>query len=583
MKNVYYFIMVIMIASNTIIAKTTTTTTMEKVWGTYFGGTFYDEVSNLKQTSEGNLILVGTTESLDIPTTEDAYQRNLKGTSNIILFSFDKNGKFLWSTYFGDSLTFGSEVLIDKDDNIYVIGSTADKELPANNVYQSTYGGGPSDVIIIKFNKYGNFIKSTYFGGEGNDQIASANFDSEGNIIIGGNTTSKKNISSNGAFQSNNGGFNDAFIAKINKELDSLLWSTYYGGEKDDYLYDFAMAENGDLILTLSTNSAKIKISENAFQKFLELDANNIYSRVVAISRISKNGEFVYSTYFGETYLDFKSIASLGNDEFICVGTNDYFDYVTDDAYNKENTGGDPYIIRFNLKDNFEPVYASYLNFPDLINAYKVLAVESGNYIIAGHLNGTSDSSDYYNFTTNNAIQRTGSGGYTDCFIAKFDNNNQAQYITLIGGDDLDIPTSLLYDNKDSSFYLTGITISDSNIASPGSYRDKRYSVEKVLGVSEDIFILKFKESIITSVSDKKNYTNLLFPNPASSTTTIKLTEELNGKITAVDLLGNETLVWSGFAPAGDLELDLSHLSTGIYTILISNGYKTEAMKMIKE
>jgi len=81
----------------------------------------------------------------------------------------------------------------------------------------------------------------------------------------------------------------------------------------------------------------------------------------------------------------------------------------------------------------------------------------------------------------------------------------------------------------------------------------------------------------------KDSYICFLFPNPASSTTTIKLTEELNGKISAVDLLGNETLVWSGFAPAGDLELDVSVLPAGIYTILINNGYKTEALKMIKE
>jgi hypothetical protein len=57
----------------------------------------------------------------------------------------------------------------------------------------------------------------------------------------------------------------------------------------------------------------------------------------------------------------------------------------------------------------------------------------------------------------------------------------------------------------------------------------------------------------------------------------------LNGKITAVDLLGSETQLWSGFAPAGDLELDVSQLPIGIYTILINNGYKTEALKMIRE
>ena len=583
MKKIYYLILVAIISCNTIIAKTTTNTTLEKVWGTYFGGTNYDEITDIKQTSEGNLIFIGNTESADVPTSESAYQKNLKGKSNIILFSFDKDGKFLWGTYFGDSLTFCSKLLIDKEDNICVIGITSDKSLPTNNGYQSKYGGGVSDVIIIKFDKYGNFIKCTYFGGEGTDEITSANFDSEGNIIIGGNTTSTQNISTNGSFQTNKSGFKDVFITKINKELDKVIWSTYYGGEKDDYLYDFTVAENGDLVLTISTSSAKIKVSNNAYQKLIDIDINNIYSRIVVLARFSTDGNFVYSTYFGKTYMDFKSIASLGNDEFICVGTNDYYDFVTDDAYNKTKTGGDPYIIKFKLKDNFVPIYASYLNFPDLIYSSKVVVDKLGNYIILGYLNGKSDSTEYLNFTTINALQRIGLGGYTDCFIAKFDSNNKPQYITLVGGNDLDIPNRLLYDNTDSSFYLTGITTSDRNIATSGSFRDKRYQLDTNMNKGQDIFIIKFKESIITSVLDMKIQGINPFPNPAYSIARVNLQQEGQVAIMAVDLLGRTFPLWSGNASTGDMELDVSTLPTGSYTLLIDYGTKREAVRLMKE
>ncbi len=576
MKKIYYYILVIIIASNTIMANATTTTTIEKVWSTYLGGTNDDFISDIKQTTEGNLILAGSSESADFPTSKGAYQENLKGKSNIILVSFDKVGNYLWGTYFGDSLTFCSKLLIDNEDNTYLIGTTADKTLPTVKGYQNNYGGGSLDAIIIKFDKKGNFINCTYFGGEGNEEITTANFDTEGNLIIGGNTTSKTNISSSESFQPIIGGYRDTFIFKINKELDKLIWSTYYGGEKDDYIYDFAIADNGDIVLSLSSSSYKIKISDNAYQKLLELDINNPYSRVVVLARFSSEGNLIYSTYFGKKYLDFNSITSLGNDEFICVGSNENYYLVTNDAYNKINTGGDPYIIRFKLKESFEPIYASYLNFKDLIYSDKVVVDKERNYIIIGRLNGKSDSLSYLKFTSSNATQKIGMGGYTDCFIAKFDNKNQVQYITLVGGNDLDLPNSLLYDNQDSTFYFAGLTTSDSNLINQGYYQNKRKG-------KEEAFLIKFKESIITSVLFNNRQLTCIYPNPARSTTRISLHQEGEISISAVDVLGRSFQLWSGFAAAGEMELDVTSVPTGTYTLLINYGTKVEAVRMIKE
>jgi len=48
-------------------------------------------------------------------------------------------------------------------------------------------------------------------------------------------------------------------------------------------------------------------------------------------------------------------------------------------------------------------------------------------------------------------------------------------------------------------------------------------------------------------------------------------------------VLGRSFPLWSGYASAGDKELDVSILPTGSYTILIDYGTKREAVQMIKQ
>ncbi len=85
--------------------------------------------------------------------------------------------------------------------------------------------------------------------------------------------------------------------------------------------------------------------------------------------------------------------------------------------------------------------------------------------------------------------------------------------------------------------------------------------------------------SVFSTYSSKKN---IPFPNPALSTTHILLHQEGEISITAIDVLGRSFPLWSAFAPAGDMELDVCSLPTGTYTLLINNGSKMEAVRLIK-
>ncbi len=88
-------------------------------------------------------------------------------------------------------------------------------------------------------------------------------------------------------------------------------------------------------------------------------------------------------------------------------------------------------------------------------------------------------------------------------------------------------------------------------------------------------------DNLITSISDN-GINNNIFPNPARSTTHISLLQEGDITFTAVDVLGRSFPLWSGYASAGDMELDVSSLPAGTFTLLINYGIKVEAVRLIK-
>lgn len=102
--------------------------------------------------------------------------------------------------------------------------------------------------------------------------------------------------------------------------------------------------------------------------------------------------------------------------------------------------------------------------------------------------------------------------------------------------------------------------------------------------MSENYFTIynRSNANINNSLSNR-NSSIILFPNPARFTTRLNLHQEGDISISVVDVLGRSFPLWSGFATVGDMELDVTSLPTGTYTLLINYGTKVEAVRMIKE
>jgi hypothetical protein len=193
-------------------------------YSTYLGGSGNDQGAGgvgLAVDEDGNAYLVGLTNSLDFPTTPDAFQPAFAGGSNdAFVTKLNRRGTaLLYSTYLGGSGTdFGlGDVAVDEDGSAYVTGATDSLDFPTTpDAYQPAFAGGLRDVFVTKLNRRGTaLLYSTYLGGSGSDSGRDIAVDEDGNAYVTGNTDSLNFPTTPGAFQTVIAASNDAFVAKI--------------------------------------------------------------------------------------------------------------------------------------------------------------------------------------------------------------------------------------------------------------------------------------------------------------------------------------------------------------------------------
>ncbi len=112
---------------------------------------------------------------------------------------------------------------------------------------------------------------STYLGGSDFDVGNGIAVDSSGNAYITGFTFSTNFPTTANAFKTNNGGggLSDAFVTKLAANGQSLVYSTYLGGNRSDRGFGIAVDSTGSAYVTGDTGSTDFPTTANAFQTSL--------------------------------------------------------------------------------------------------------------------------------------------------------------------------------------------------------------------------------------------------------------------------------------------------------------------------
>lgn len=152
------------------------------------------------------------------------------------LAKFDSNGNRIWGTYFGgDKDDSFEDSAIDKDGNIILVGySQSDTNVATSGSYKPDYSVGnlssTGDGIIVKFNPNGQRIWSTYFGKANSDWIYTCKIFGDNLYMTG--ETENDNISTPDTFEPvMKASYRSTYFAKFNLALQKLTWLSYSQGK----------------------------------------------------------------------------------------------------------------------------------------------------------------------------------------------------------------------------------------------------------------------------------------------------------------------------------------------------------------
>lgn len=189
------------------------------IYSTYLGGGGDDAAWQVSSTPSGAVYVAGRTGSSNFPATSNALQAGNKGGANdAFLAKLDATGSsVVYATYLGgsgDDWVYG--MAIDAMENVYLVGRTDSTNFPVSrDAIQSTIGGA-RDMFVVKLGPGGTTLQySTYLGGTGIDDAFSTAVDSQGRVVLTGQTASPNFPTSSGALQSRLSGTMDAILVRL--------------------------------------------------------------------------------------------------------------------------------------------------------------------------------------------------------------------------------------------------------------------------------------------------------------------------------------------------------------------------------
>lgn len=269
---------------------------------------------------QGNLIISGITSLTNFPTTSNAFQSQLSGSTDIFVAKFNNQGQIVFSTLIGGSQAdfislnqggvsnYVAHVVLNKTDNsgnIYLVSSTYSSNFPTtlNAAYPSpqgiNVGGNLMDIVLIKFSPSGNLLYSSYLGGLSQDYVSQLEI-KNGSVYLAG-AASKNFPSTFGVVEPVFGFMNTpssrAFVTRLNLECQ-IQFSTFWGGPNDinSRIQELNVSDNGNITFSGKAGNGMI-VTPGAPQPMSI--SSDYWNSNRFIARLNNNGQLIFSSFWG--------------------------------------------------------------------------------------------------------------------------------------------------------------------------------------------------------------------------------------------------------------------------------------------
>jgi uncharacterized protein (TIGR03437 family) len=315
------------------------------------GNMYATTIAGIAVDAGGNAYVTGATNSLDFPTTANAFQRTSPespgpGKGDAFVMKLNPAGSIVYSTYLaGKSNDGGFGIAVDNAGNALVTGWTESHDFPTANALQADNRDplgctNCAQAFVTKLDPTGSgLVYSTYLGGgKGYDFGRGVAVDGAGNAAVTGQTGSADFPTLNAAQSAFGSGAcsavppscSDAFAAKLSPS-GHLIYSTYLGGSNGDVGFAIAADAVGNVYVAGFTESPDFPTAK-AFQSAMAACVPNggWVCGDAFVTKLSASGQIIYSTYLGGSSNDGATGIAVDRDGAAFVsGLTASFDFPT--------------------------------------------------------------------------------------------------------------------------------------------------------------------------------------------------------------------------------------------------------------
>jgi hypothetical protein len=332
------------------------------IWAKTYGGSNYDNLSQMKPTTYGGFVIIGSTES------NDGNVLGNHGTSDYWVLGIDSLGIIQWQKCFGGSL---GEVAADIDltGNSGFICQGYSNSIDG----QVTGNHGNFDYWVVKFDNQGNIIWSNSYGGSMADFGLSITSTHDGGAILGGWVS----LADGDVQCSFHGGNSDAWLVKLDSN-GAIQWQQCYGGSKNDDIYRIIELYNGDYLCTGNTTSDDGEVSGNH-------GINDFW-----ILKIDHNGNIMNQKCFGGSGVDVPNCIKALSDGNFLLGGYTYSNDGDVSGNHSDNGFSDMWLIK--ITPDLDLIWQQCIGGDRDEQCADLLDLGSGNYILTGYTSTTDNS-----------------------------------------------------------------------------------------------------------------------------------------------------------------------------------------------
>lgn len=252
------------------------------IYSTYIGGSGGETPNSMVVNSQGQLVVFGPSSSTNFPTTAGAYDQtfnggvtvnypsngaSFNGGTDIVVAVLSADGsQLVGCTFLGGSgndglnITtqlqynygdqFRGEVVVDDQDNIFLVSSTASIDFPATAGAIDNLIGGTQDAVVARFNPDLTALTwATYLGGSDSDAGYSIKLNPVNNrlYVVGGTRSNDMPLGPGGLNATFQGGQADGFLVRMNINGTIIQGGTYLGTSAYDQAYFVEIDFDGDV------------------------------------------------------------------------------------------------------------------------------------------------------------------------------------------------------------------------------------------------------------------------------------------------------------------------------------------------